>query len=283
MKANSYLLRRLLVAAVLLAAIAGGGYAFGKSRAPTEQDALSARLQQVHQAFVGEVGKARERGVKRGLAAGGAAGKREGSRYGKSLGRTYGQADALARTRPKHRSGGGESELGASGLDGSGGVLVVGDSLEVLTTPYLKQYLPGIQVTAKAATGASSLGIYDFFTEEYDPSQSVIVFDAGTNDDPGSPEILAGRLSAVAAAIGNRCMVVPTIHQPTVDGVTPAAKNAVIRDFASSRPGTQVPDWAGFVDSHPELMQADNLHPLPAGADERAQLIALGVLDCLQL
>jgi len=29
------------------------------------------------------------------------------------------------------------------------------------------------------------------------------------------------------------------------------------------------------------LMQSDNLHPVPAGADYRARLIARGVKDCL--
>jgi len=166
-------------------------------------------------------------------------------------------------------------------LSGSGGVLVVGDSLEVLTGPYIKRYLPGVHVTVNAVGGYSSLQIFDLFKESYDPSDSVVVFDAGTNDNPSLPQILAGRLQAVASIIGNRCMVVPTIHGLNVNGVTSAAKNRVVERFAASRPGTQTPDWAGFVASHPELMQPDNLHPLPAGADARAQLIAEGVSECL--
>jgi hypothetical protein len=42
-----------------------------------------------------------------------------------------------------------------------------------------------------------------------------------------------------------------------------------------------VPDWAGAVAAHPELMQSDGLHPVPAGAERRAQLIAQGVKGCL--
>jgi hypothetical protein len=166
---------------------------------------------------------------------------------------------------------------------GSGGVLVVGDSLEELTSPYLKQYLPGVPLTVNAVGGYNSFQIFDLFQESYDPSQSVIVFDAGTNDNPAYPEILAGNLRKVAETVGDRCMVVPTIHGLTVNGIDNAGKNDVVAAFAASRPGTQTPDWARAEETHPELMQADDLHPIAAGADLRARLIARGVKACLGL
>ena len=132
-------------------------------------------------------------------------------------------------------------------------MLVVGDSLAVLTIPYLKRYLPGVPLTTNAVGGYNSYQIYDLFQQSYDPSHSVVVFDAGTNDNPAYPEILAGN----------------------------QGKNSVARSFAASRPGTQVPDWAGAVAAHPELTQADDLHPVPASADYRARLIARGVRGCL--
>jgi hypothetical protein len=160
-------------------------------------------------------------------------------------------------------------------------VLVVGDSLEELTSPYLSRYLPGVELTVNAIGGYNSYQIFDLFQESYEPAQSVIVFDAGTNDNPEYPQILAGNLAKVAGAVGNRCMVVPTIHGFTVNGVDNTGKNRVVAEFAASRPGTQVPDWAGTVATHPELMQSDGLHPIPEGADYRAQLIAQGVQGCL--
>lgn len=164
---------------------------------------------------------------------------------------------------------------------GNGGVLVVGDSLEVLASPYLERYLPGVPLTINTGGGYNSYQIFDLFEQSYDPSHSVIVFDAGTNDNPAYPQILAENLTAVAARVGDRCMVVPTIHGFTVNGIDNDGKNSVVRSFAASRPGTQVPDWAGAVASHPELMQADNLHPISAGADYRARLIAKGIKGCL--
>ena len=160
-------------------------------------------------------------------------------------------------------------------------VLVVGDSLEELTSPYLGRYLPGVELTVNAVGGYNSFQIFDLFQESYEPSDDVIVFDAGTNDNPAYPEILAGNLAKVAGIVGDRCLVVPTIHGFTVDGVDNTGKNRVVAEFAASRPGTQVPDWAGVVATHPELMQADNLHPIEEGADYRAQLIAQGIEGCL--
>ena len=160
-------------------------------------------------------------------------------------------------------------------------VLVVGDSLEVLTAPYLGQYLQGVELTINVVGGYSSIQIFGLFGEAYDPSQSVIVFDAGTNDNPQYPEILAGNLQRVADIVGSRCMVVPTIHGDSVDGYDSYGKNRVIARFAAQRPGTQTPDWAGTVRDHPEFLQPDNLHPTPEGASFRAQLIAEGVRNCL--
>lgn len=160
-------------------------------------------------------------------------------------------------------------------------VLVVGDSLQELTSPYLSRYLPGVRLTVNAVGGYNSFQIFDLFQESYDPSVDVVVFDAGTNDNPSYPEILAGNLEQVAEIVGDRCMVVPTIHGLHPGGVDDSGKNRVVAEFAASRPGTQVPDWQRAVFTHPELMQADNLHPSEEGADYRAQLIAQGVEGCL--
>lgn len=161
------------------------------------------------------------------------------------------------------------------------GVLVVGDSLEELTSPYLPKYLPGVRLTVNAVGGYNSFQILGLFEASYDPSQSVIVFDAGTNDNPSYPHILAENLSKVAATAGDRCMVVPTIHGLHPGGVDDTGKNRTVAEFAASRPGTQTPDWQRAVFQHPELMQADDLHPIAAGADLRARLIAEGVMVCL--
>jgi hypothetical protein len=169
----------------------------------------------------------------------------------------------------------------AAGARATPHVLLVGDSLQELTSPYLSRYLPGVELTVNVGGGYNSYQVFDLFQESYDPSVDVVVFDGGTNDNPSYPEILAGNLEKVAGIVGERCMVVPTIHGLHPGGVDDSGKNRVVAEFAASRPGTQVPDWQGAVATHPELMQADNLHPIEEGADYRAQLIAQGVEGCL--
>src|SRR5882757_9576354 len=83
-------------------------------------------------------------------------------------------------------------------------VLVVGDSLEELTSPYLSNYLPGVELTVNAVGGSNTYEILALFEESYDPKQDVIVFDGGTNDNPNYPQILEENLAKVAATVGNR-------------------------------------------------------------------------------
>ena len=278
-------------AAAAAIAVIAAGYVLGATSAPDRQQAEAAQSSAARIAFADAKGAAMDRSEDRGLAKGREQGSEEGASRGTSMGRADGAAEVRAQVRKLTRAAGrrseSESEIGGvqggtADLPGDGGVLVVGDSLEVLTEPYLKQYLQGTPLKVNAVGGYNSLQIFKLFEESFDPSQSVIVFDAGTNDNPNYPEILAGRLQAVAGIVGDRCMVVPTIHGLSVGGVNSAAKNRTVASFVASRPGTQSPDWAGAVQAHPELMQSDNLHPIAGGADLRARLIARGVKDCLR-
>ncbi len=279
-------LRRAGMAVVLLLLAAGafvGAYLYTAADAPDEADAQQARseaaLGPYEVAQLGAYADGLRYGLERGLT--------EGASDGEQQGRADGGAavdSVLAKRALRKRDD--QPQLARTGptrLDGSGQVLVIGDSLEVLTSPYLKRYLPGIPLTVNAEGGYNSIQIFGLFEESFDPAQSVIVFDAGTNDNPAYPEILAGNLDKVAATVGDRCLVVPTIHGFTVDGVDNTGKNRVVRSFAANHPTTQVPDWARAVELHPELMQSDDLHPIPEGADLRARMIARGVKACLAM
>ena len=274
----------ILAALLAVAAVTAGGYLLGSAGKPDAADAITAKQDATRQAYASSSLEAMADGLARGIQQGRLDGEERAQDEGTADGAVAGQRaaeDEAGGTLASRRGPG----LGGTPvpLDGDGGVLVVGDSLEVLTSPYIEQYLKeqGITVTTNAVGGYNSYQIYDLFQESYDPSQSVIVFDAGTNDNPSYPQILAGNLDKVAAQIGDRCMVVPTIHGLVVDGVGNEGKNRVVTDFAASRPGTQTPDWAGAVAEHPELMQPDDLHPIAEGADYRAQLIVEGVQACL--
>jgi len=271
-----------LAAALVIAAGFGVGYALasgGSAGSEAEADGSAATA-------AAAVAESWSQGLERGVEAGAAAGEKRGAAEGDRKGReaalaTISDTDGSGQ-RSESRSDIDYDGQAGPNIDGAGGVLVVGDSLEVLSSPYLAEYLPSsVDLTINVEGGYSSLQIFELFEQAYDPSQSVIVFDAGTNDNPHYPEILAERLEAVAEIVGNRCMVVPTIHGLVVDGLDSSSKNRVVQQFAASRPGTQVPDWAGAVAEHPELMQPDNLHPIPEGAALRAKIIAQGIEACL--
>ena len=268
----------LLVAALVLSGV--GGLLAGNASGPSADEAARAQSRSAAVAALAHDGKpAYERGLRRGARAGEATGRERGRTTGAVLGAragkvAAGESDLAPVTRAASRAAG-------RNLPGAGGVLFVGDSLGELTLPYLQRYLPPVPLTVNAEGGYSSLQLFELFRQSYRPSHSVIVFDAGTNDNPNYPMILAGRLRAVAQIIGDRCLVIPTIHGLTVDGVDSTGKQRAVRAFAASRPGVQVPDWAGFMAKHPELMQSDNLHPIAAGADARARLIAQAVRRCL--
>lgn len=137
-------------------------------------------------------------------------------------------------------------------------------------------------LTVNAQGGYNSYQIRELFEESYDPSQSVIVFDAGANDDPAYPQILAENLAAVAATIGDRCMVVPTIHGLTVNGVDSSGKNQVVETFAASRRGTQAPDWARGAEPAPGR-QAGCAPGLAAACDGNRRAAYHCELICLSL
>jgi hypothetical protein len=272
--------RTLILA--LAAAVAAAGYAAGALAAPSGDEAArverAARAQAAVAGFASAVDAARRQAERSGYTSGAVKGRIAGDLRGRVAGR-----DALRRARARARRLSREREAVAAPAPRplTGSVLVIGDSLEVLTSPHLQRYLPGVKLTINAEGGYSSPALFELFQESYDPAHDVIVFDAGTNDNPAYPQILQEQLAKVGAIVGDRCLVVPTIKGLRVDGIGWAAKNRVIRSFAAARPGTQVPDWEGAALSHPELMQPDNLHPNVEGADHRARLIAEAVMTCL--
>jgi lysophospholipase L1-like esterase len=161
-----------------------------------------------------------------------------------------------------------------------GGILVVGDSLEVGTSPNLAPLLPGATITVDAEESRSSSAVLDALAANLDASHSIVVFDAGTNDDPAQPSVLTANLAQAAELAGDRCMVVATINRPPYNGIGPEGLNAAVTSFAASRPNTQLVDWQSAALSDPGILYSDGVHPTPQGYRLRAQLIAQGITAC---
>ena len=158
------------------------------------------------------------------------------------------------------------------------GVLVIGDSLEVGSGPYLRAALPGVSVDAEKGR-TSSQGVRVLATR-LTPSDSVVVFPLGTNDSTSNPGGLAASLAAVRELAGDRCIVVATISRPPVRGVSVAGLNRVVEQFAGQT-GAQVADWLTVVRSIPSLLGSDRVHATGEGYGLRASLLAEAVRNCV--
>src|SRR5215213_3028736 len=129
---------------------------------------------------------------------------------------------------------------------GGDSLLVVGDSLEVGSRPYLPSALPGMRVDVDAVKGRTSTEGVGVLADRLRPGHGVVVFPLGTNDSPADPARLAADLAAAKRIAGDRCMVVATIARPI-----------------------------------PSLLGADGVHATGEGYGVRATLIAEAVQSCL--
>lgn len=159
-------------------------------------------------------------------------------------------------------------------------VLVVGDEVAEITVSHLRQELPAARVIARTAPGSDSKQVLGLLKRSFDPSFSVVVFDAGANNDDHNPLNLNLHLETAAGTIGDRCLIAPTVRGPLGQD-DDEAKNRALFEFAESRPATtQVPEWWGATEMRPGLLDAAGL-PTAAGARFRAHLIARAIDECL--
>ena len=161
-----------------------------------------------------------------------------------------------------------------------GSVLVIGDSLQVGTGPYLEQQLGALPVESDDRQSRRSSEGLEALRAHLHAGHSVVVFDMGTNDDPSNPDALYANLQAARAATGDRCLVVATILRPPYNGITVEGMNAAVERFALDNPGVQLVDWYGVATSTPGILYEDGVHARPEGYALRGRLIADAVRGC---
>jgi lysophospholipase L1-like esterase len=168
----------------------------------------------------------------------------------------------------------------ASAQNTAGSVLVIGDSLQVGTGPYLEQQLGALPVESDDRQSRGSSEGLEALQARLRPDHDVVVFDLGTNDDPSNPNALYANLQAARAATGDRCLVVATILRPPYNGVTVDGMNAAVERFALDNPGVQLVDWYGVATGTPGILYEDGVHARPEGYALRGRLIADAVRSC---
>jgi hypothetical protein len=158
-------------------------------------------------------------------------------------------------------------------------VLYVGDSLGVGTTPYLRGLLPGTPIRADNRVGRPTPEALGVLARRLQPSDTVVVFDSGTNDDPRATGAYAARLGQARRLAGRRCLVLVTLNRPRIGRGTAAGMNAVVANVAYSDPNTQIADWAAVVNR--SILSNDGIHATGRGYAIRARLVAQAIQECV--
>jgi len=166
--------------------------------------------------------------------------------------------------------------VAAQGAGGS--ALVVGDSLEVGSGPYLRGALAGVPLELDAKRSRSSSEGLRVLASKLGPEHEVVVFPLGTNDFSASA--FASNLAAARELAGQRCMVVATIARPNLRGSSTADLNRVVEQFAGTG-NAQVADWRSAALSTPGVLGRDRIHASAPGYALRASLLAEAVQGCL--
>lgn len=157
-------------------------------------------------------------------------------------------------------------------------MLVVGDSLEVGTEPYLRKELGGVELDVDAKTSRPSSDGLAVLEAAIGAQHEVVVFDLGTNDDPANPSGLAANLESAAQIAGDRCLVFATINRPPLAGVSDDGLNGAVEQVAGAT-GARIADWRSAA-SEPGVLQPDGVHATASGYALRASLIADAIRSC---
>ena len=156
-------------------------------------------------------------------------------------------------------------------------MLVVGDSLELGSSPHLRAALGRVPVETDAKPGRTSGEGVRVLAERLRPEHELVVFPLGTNDT--SADAFAANLAAAAQLAGGRCLVVATIARPPLRGVPAGPLNRVVASFAAGG-DVQVVDWRAAAAS-PGVLGRDGTHATRQGYALRGGLLAEAVEGCL--
>jgi lysophospholipase L1-like esterase len=159
----------------------------------------------------------------------------------------------------------------------AGSVLLVGDSLNVGTEPYLHDELDGWDVSSDDRVGRPTSEGLDVLRELMPTAPSHVVVSLGTNDHVGSVEAFRGAVEEVVRLAAGRCVVWATLRR---DGEAYEPFNAVLRDAAVRHETFALVDWSELVAADASLLADDGVHGSPEGYAARARAVAEAVRAC---
>jgi len=156
--------------------------------------------------------------------------------------------------------------------------LVVGDSLGLVVYPWLADLLPDRYVSYAALVGRSTPSSANTLAQ-LDAIPSVVLVSSGTNDASASTVEASAReiLDALGA---ERCVVWVDVVRPDRVGDPQAEINAAIGRAVEGRSNVSVLRWSEMIDTHPDWIGGDGIHPTAIGAQARAQAFAAAAQAC---
>lgn len=156
------------------------------------------------------------------------------------------------------------------------GVWVVGDSMSVLATPYLKKPYPSWEIDAKWGRGVTQLPVrIDEYNRTHDCDPKVAVFALGTNREPGWKR--SDYRASIRKFTKYTKIVFVNIYRPAAPE-NGAQYSGWMKYFADSRPETELADWRGAAMADPTLISEDQTHQSePKGQVAWANLVIAAV------
>ena len=183
-----------------------------------------------------------------------------------------------------------------SGCGGSKGpvVVVVGDSITVISAPGVEAELRGYALYMRAVDGKRIDEMIPMLRAEMRRRPKAVVVNLGTNDALQArthPNWLTGFNTVWGLTQSRPCVVFVTVSTNADDlgkGTVAVAINAAIRRLAAEHHNVQVVDWNTAVHTDKGLLAsrhppADNIHPYSSrgwrwlGNHYRSALLACGV------
>ncbi|MBA3747513.1 MAG: hypothetical protein H0W96_08500 [Solirubrobacterales bacterium] len=155
-------------------------------------------------------------------------------------------------------------------------VLIVGDSLAVGMTPFLREMITDRQVTFDARNGRTTpQGLEALRLDLQQFAPQTIVISLGTNDG-SDPRVFADRVDRTLRTVPtNTCIVWPTIVRPPRKGAYKQL-NRVLRDAARRDHRLTVIDWDRMV-AKGQVPMRDGVHPTTEGYRWRSWVTAAAV------
>lgn len=164
-------------------------------------------------------------------------------------------------------------------------VVVIGDSLALGMSPYLRGQLTGWPMSVDARIGRPlAEGLHVIESTPMPSGHPVLAVSLFTNDSPGNVNALDAAVREAVSLVGpGGCVLWATISRPPLYGVSYATANARLHDLAADprlAGRLVVVPWAEAVRRHPEWHVRDKVHATGTGYAAMGQLFADAARSC---